>query len=169
MEMMIDTKKLRLAQIRYFEAKKNASEVLDERVYAFLYEINGTFVNVLNFTREYPVLGRTVYHNYTLDGEPHGNKLSVVSGELKDGLCYILERCDCSSLFNSDSIRFDDLLLYVINSDKFFIDRIAMLEKASGLSKFIIKRKLKEDYQKLDVFYDYLDSKEQARQYNKRN
>ncbi len=169
MEMMIDTKKLRLAQIRYFDKEKKSSEISEEQVYAFLYEVNGTFVNVLNFTREYPVFERSTYTNFTADGEPFGNKIVLRNGNIETGLCYIIERTDCNRLLDCDEISIDNLLLYIINSDKFFIDRIGILEKATGLSRVIIKRRLKEDYKKLDTFYEYLDSKEEAKQYKKTN
>ena len=169
MKVIISTKKLKLAQIRYFETERNASEIMEDPVYAFLYDIDGTFVNVLDCTREYPVFDKSIYTNYNSLGEAFGNKLVLVNGELKDGLCYIVERKDCSKLFSKDSISIDELLSYVVNSEDFFIDRIPFLEKASGLSKLSVKRKLKEDYQKLDVFYDYLNSKSGAKQYKKTN
>jgi len=167
MEKIINTKKLRLGQVRYFDTKTNSSEIPELSVYAFLYEVNGTYVNVLDFTRDYPVFDRYIYTNYASTGEAYGNKIQLVNGELKDGLCYILERGDASRLLGKDEVTLNDLLLYVINSDKFFIDRISLLENVRGIDGFIVKRKLKEDYSKLDEFYEYVDRNADSMQYVK--
>lgn len=164
--MKIDTKKLNLAKLNYFDKEENGVEVSDIQAYAFLVELNGDYVNFFNpfGDEKLQVFKRTIYPNVTRDGEEYGNKLKKVSsGDTFDGPCYIIEKIDVTEMLGTDEISDEELGEYVCKSSKFFIDRIELLKKRKANSvrqRIFTNKKIEEDLQEMEKIDEYFDSHE---------
>lgn len=163
--MKIDTKKLNLAKLNYFD-KVHGVEVSDIQAYAFLVELNGDYVNFFNpfGDEKLQVFKRTIYPNVTRDGEEYGNQLEKVSsGDTFDGPCYIIEKIDVTEMLGTDEISDEELGEYVCKSSKFFIDRIELLKKRKANSvrqRIFTNKKIEEDLQEMEKIDEYFDSHE---------
>lgn len=170
--MKIDTKKLNLAKLNYFD-KVHGVEVSDIQAYAFLVELNGDYVNFFNpfGDEKLQVFKRTIYPNVTRDGEEYGNKLEKVSsGDTFDGPCYIIEKIDVTEMLGTDEISDEELGEYVCKSSKFFIDRIELLKKRKANSvrqRIFTKKKIEEDLQEMEKIDEYFDSHKKNKKYIK--
>ena len=156
----IDKGRVKLAQVRYFDIERNASEIPEDKVYVVLINVNGTYINALNPFEELPVYQRTPYSNVTSDGRhEYGNKIQLVNGEEKDGVCFILELVDLGYEFRKDKVTIEDIENYVLNSKLFFKDRIKLLQGKRRLQKSLYDKKLLvEDMNKLNKFNEYISS-----------
>ena len=166
----VDTSRVKLAQLRYFNLERKASEIPEDKAYAVLVEVNGTYINVLNPMEELPVLDRSPYTNTTPDGlHEFGNQLFLVNGELQDGPCYILERENMKDHFRREKVSISDIENYVLNSKKFFVDRVELIEKDRKLLRDRYYKKLYlEDIKKLNKFNEYLDSFDKEKELEKK-
>lgn len=164
--MKIDTKKLNLAKLNYFDKEENGTEVSDIQAYAFLVELNGDYVNFFNpfGDEKLQVFKRTIYPNVTRDGKEYGNRLKKVSsGDVFDGPCYIIENIDVTEMLGTDEISDEELGEYVCKSSKFFIDRIELLKKRKANSvrqRIFTNKKIEEDLQEMEKIDEYFDSHE---------
>ena len=104
LNIKIDSKKLKLAQIKYFDVEHNGLEVTGQDVYAFLYDVNGTYVNPFNVFEEMPVYKRLPYSNTTLDGDDYGSKITLAQGEPVDGLSYVISNTSMEDLFGNKEL-----------------------------------------------------------------
>lgn len=162
--MKIDTKKLKLAELQYFDEEKNGAEVSDIQAYAFLVKLNGDYVNFFNpfGDEKLQVFKRTIYPNVTRDGEEYGTKIKKVSsGDVFDGPCYIIEKIDVTKMLGTDEISDEELGEYVCKSSKFFIDRIELLKKRKANSvrqRIFTNKKIEEDLQKMEKINEFFDS-----------
>lgn len=165
MEKTINTKDLRLAQIRYFETAHNGVEIPEIKAYAFLRKIGENYINVLNPEEVYPVYDRVPYGNTTRDGIDYGTKIIRVSGEEEDGPCYVVEKLDMDHVFETQNLTKEQIEKIVLISDLFFIDRPKLLRRKGA---FFLHKKLREDEKKKEMFLKYLNSKEE-KVYQKKN
>ena len=143
--MSIQTKDLKLAQIRHYE-KGRGAEVPRDKAYVFLLKKGDNYVNVFNPGLELPVYGRTLYSRTyydgrSADGEDYGTLLQLASGEEKTGPCYVLEHYHDDSIFDGDTVTMRQLEAYVMNSGYFFMDSVDVIQKAidkykAGSSEF---------------------------------
>lgn len=120
----ISADKVRIGQMRYFDMERNGTEIPEDKAYAFLVNIGGVYINPFDPLEEIPVYDRGREENYTLDGEPYGTKIKLVSGEVKEGLCYVLEKADGREIFDKEEVTMQDLVNYMLSSKDFFFDRI---------------------------------------------
>ena len=166
----VDASRVRLAQLRYFNLERNASEIPEIEAYAVLVDINGTYINVLNPLEELPILDRTPYTNVTPDGlHEFGNKLILVNGESQDGPCYVLEKGDLKGDLRREKVSVTDIENYVLDSKLFFVDRVELLEKERRLSNGKYYKDLYlEDIKKLNKFKEYLNSFEKNKELEKK-
>ena len=51
----VDLKRLKLAKVRYYDAKNNGAELSDIDAYAFLINVNGHYINLFDPIEELPV------------------------------------------------------------------------------------------------------------------
>ena len=156
---MIDAKRIRLGKKTYFDVTNNGSVVPSVDAYAFLINVNGTYVNPFNLAEEVPIFDRLPYSNTTLDGEDYGTKIELAQGDLKSGECYVLEKMDISEYYGKDEMSLGMLEDIIIASNKFFIDRIGLLEEKGGSPrrKHIARRKILDDKIKLKKFKDFIE------------
>ena len=168
--LKVDTSKVKLAQLRYFNLERKASEIPEDKVYAILVEVNGTYINVLNPLEELPVFDRSPYTNTTPDGKHEfGNQLFLINGELQDGPCYILEREDMKGELRREKVSISDIENYVLNSKLFFVDRVELLEKDKRLARDRYYKKLYlEDIRKLTKLNEYLNSFKKEKELEKK-
>ena len=168
-DVKVDSSRLRLAQVRYFNKEMNGVSIPSQSAYAFLVNVNGTYVNIVNPIEELPVYDRVPYTNTTLDGEDYGTKLVLINGEVQDGVCYVLERTKIEDLFDKKEVYISDLEDYIMKSDKFFIDRIDLLRDKIGSQrrKSYYRRKMVSDLKLLDKFNNYLAEESKGVQYKK--
>ena len=166
-EQLLKLKNLKLARVRYFDAEHNGAEVTSLDAYAFLYEREGEYVNVFNPERELPVYGRVPYTNTTLDGEDYGTKIVLKSGEVETGPCYIIDEENCDRFFGKDQMKFIDLKQYVIRSEKFFIDRLEMMQELGTKERIINYKKIREDMRKYEEFDRYMASHDKTISFGK--
>ena len=154
----IEASRVRLAQVRYFNAKENASEIPEEKAYAFLVNVNGTYINPFNPLEEVPVYDRVWYGNVREDGESYGTKIVLVNGEVQEGVCYILESFDVRDIFEKEVISMKDIEDYMFDSDAYFIDRIELIEnrKLNPMEKLRRNKKIVEDIEKGMKLKEYL-------------
>ena len=154
----VDVSRIKLAQLRKYDARRKASEIPDKKAYAVMVEVNGTYVNVLNPLEELPVYGRTPYANTTRDGmHEFGNKIVLLNGEEKDGPCYILETTDMEHELHKEKVTIKDIENYVLNSKLFFVDRIKLLNGDRRIPRSLYnKRLVLEDMARLNELNNYL-------------
>ncbi len=170
--MKIDTKKLKLAKLKYFDEERNGAEVSDINAYAFLAEVDGKYVNFFEpfSDEELLVFKRSIYPNVTMDGEEYGNKLIQVSGTARDGKCFIIENVDVSKLLGKSEISDEELSDYICRSSMFFIDRVELLKRkkhGSLMRKSVINKRIAEDIQMMDEVDEYFDSHLEAKKLRK--
>ena len=161
MNTNIPVKKIRRAQIRYFEKNRNACEIPEINAYTYFLDLNGVYVNIFHPFDEYNIYDRLPYSNSTSNGEEFGTVIKLVSGNIEDGVCYVLDRSRFE-FGDKKYISAEELESIIINMDEFVVDRLSILESKKNIS--IIKRKkiIKSDMKKLQELQDYINSKEKG-------
>lgn len=167
----IDTKKLKLAQIRYFDFKHNGVEIPRKKAFVFVQQVGeDTFINALNPLENLPVFGRVPYTNTTRDGEDYGTKIVLLSGDIKSGPCYVMENLGMDNIFGEERVSKEQIEDFVLASNLFFMDRPAIIreklaKRGQDGSKNIplkqrirLQKKLREDIEKKVEFEEYLQS-----------
>lgn len=168
----IDTRKLKLARIKVYNEKGKGSYHYPEGVetpYAFLYEINGTYVNILNPLEELPVCERTTSAFCdTKTGEDIGTWMTHVSGKLEDGPFYVMNHGNCrSELFSNDEIELELLKRYVLRSSEFFYDRLDIIYSLPPRERKKYRMVAERDLESHRKFDEHLDSLNLGNQYKK--
>ncbi len=164
-KIMIDTKRIKLAKVTYFDTRYNGSAVPSVDAYAFLVNVNGTYVNPFNVAEELPVYDRVPYSNTTRDGDDFGTKIVLANGEVKDGPCYVIEKVNVEDYYDKKQMSLSMLEDCMLRSNNFFIDRMGILERnpVGARVKGYSKRKLMEDKRKLKEFQEFMTECEKDR------
>ncbi len=162
--MKINTKDLRIAQIRYFDTLHNGVLVPPVEAYVILRKIGDQYVNVFHPEIEYPVYERVPYSNTTSDGWEFGTMIIQVSGECQDGLCYVMLRTPVQDVLRADYITVEGLEETILKWKEFFIDRIDLLE---GKKNCFFCKQLRDDKKQMKQFQQYIDSCQKGLQYHK--
>ena len=164
----IKTDNLRLAKVKYFDTKHNGAEISDIEAYAFLVEVGeNQYLNVFDPDENIAVFDRSNYSNYTKDDVAFGNRLVHVCGEIANGACYVMERISVPALLGVESITLEQLKDYILASDKFFVDRLSLLESGPRKRGIAHKAKVWDDTKKMMALKKYIASHEDAVQYKK--
>ena len=165
---LLDVKKLRLAQVRYFNEERMSSSLPRQAAYAFLVQLGDAYFNVFNPTENLPVYDRVPYTNVNEFGEEFGNMISLVYGEIKDGPCYILQSLPVDKLFEKDTISFLELENYMINSSLFFVDRIGLIEDSMKKNSIkFSKSLLLKDFERLEQLNCFFEKQGKGISYRK--
>lgn len=162
--MLLETKNLKLAQIRYFDTYHNGVEIPDIKAYTFLYKHGDHYINYLNPYEELPVYDRVPYTNTTMDGFDFGTKIVLAQGECMDGACYVIENMGVDNIFGMDTITSDQLEEFVLKSNLFFVDRLRLLSNKKVVS---LDSKYSEDIEKTKKFKEYMRSSRKGAIYKK--
>lgn len=160
MNTNIPVKKIKRAQIRYFECDKNGCEVTDIEAYTYFINIHGVYVNIFHPLEEFNIYVRTPYGNSTMDGESFGSMLRLVNGREEDGVCFVLDKDD-AYFSGRDYISCEDLEEEIINKEEFIVDRVDILRKRKCNKKE--KQILKRDEKQLRKLQEYINSKENVK------
>lgn len=160
---LLPVKRIKKAEIRYFEVDKNACEIPNIKAYSYFLQLDGKYINIFHPFEECNVYERVPYSNTTKSGESFGTKIVLASGTIEDGVCYILEKND-EKISNEDFISIEDLQNRIFDMDDFIVDRISILNNKDFKINFI-KRviKIKQDQKKLKELQDYVVSKEKEK------
>jgi len=162
--MKINTKDLRIAQVRYFDTMHNGVEVPLMEAYAFLLKTENCYVNILDPEKDYPVYDRVPYSNTTRDGIDFGTKIILVSGECEDGLCYVIEKVSVKDILKVEEVTRKELEIMAEKSKLFFID---LFDIHKAQKKTIFNGQFREEQKKMKEFQKYLDFCEKGLQYHK--
>ena len=147
----VKTSLLRIAQLRYFDTKNNGVAVPSINAYVFLVKIDNSYYNLFNPSMRLPVYDRVPYSNTTLDGVPHGSKITLVDGVCEDGFCYVLERISLEKELKVKQVPISVIKDYMFDSSLFFIDRILLYDKINKFKyakKFFSDVKLEKEFMK---------------------
>ena len=160
---------IRLAKVKYYDAKRGGVEVSDIDAYAFLYRYGEEYVNIFDLGESLPVFERVPYSNTTLDGEDFGTKLMLVGGDdTKSGACYILEKTTAKDLMGEDQVSVDSLQDYLLRSNDFFVDRLSILDdETTMINKSLYYHTYLSDKRRMYTLKKYFGSHENGVSYKK--
>ena len=96
------------------------------------------------------------YANTLPDGEDYGTMISHVFGEIKDGPCYILD-VNMNKVLTKDTMSYEEVLSFVLQSSNFFPDRISIIEKMDLFSRMKYRKKYLSDKMDLEKFEKYMN------------
>lgn len=138
--MGIETSKIRLAELKYFDEEHNGVEFGKPQSFGILFFVKDNYVNLFEPGECYPVFKRSrFYGSSDSDGNQFGTKLEIVSGDVVSGPCWVLRDNDFRSVFGRSVVDYETIENYILNSDYFFKDRMEIALKR--LKKF--KRPIK--------------------------
>ena len=148
-DLEFDKKNIKLVEVRFYfmEGYPVGRTILrpeKDRVYAFLLKKDNHYANIIS-GEELPVYER-VYQD----------KLVLSYGEEKEGLCYVVDPMT-NKVFHNEKVKFSEIVDYMMHSDKFFVDRIELINKR--IVPMYQKNRLRylvDDKSKLDDFNQYL-------------
>lgn len=159
----LPVKRIKRAEIRYFEEDKNACEIPEIKAYSYFLEVQGTYINIFHPLEECNVYKRVPYSNSTESGESFGTKIVLASGKAEDGVCYILDKGD-EYISDEKYISIEELSNKIVNTDEFIVDRISILEDKSFKMNFVSRMlKIKKDKKQLEELQEYIISKEKEK------
>lgn len=168
----VDTRRLRLAKIKVFNKEDGGSEFLPKGVeapYVFLYDVNGTYVNLFNPVEELPICERAPYAICDAKGEDYGTYMWSISGELQDGPFYLMNAHSCKNdIFSDDEITMEHLREYMLRSGRFFYDRADIIKSLPLKERIKYRDLLRSDEIKHHKFDEYVSSREKGVQYRKK-
>lgn len=181
MKNKIESERIRIGKITYFDVEHNGSLVPPVSAYVFMVNVNGTYINPFDLNMELPIYDRVPYSNTTRDGESYGTKIKHIQGEIENGPCVVLETTDVGRLYKEDEISTDMMEEYMLESDKFFVDRIDLYEKIKTKKNLFwaldnrlatirqrdISEKFFDDLEKLEKFNDFIKNCEEEKQYTR--
>ena len=163
--MKINTKDLRIAEVRYFDTEHNGVEIPPLTAYAFLLKVGEEYINIINPGKDYPVYERVPYSNTTREGWEFGTKIILATGECQDGLCYVVGNTPMEDVFCVSTVTRRELIENIVKSGEFFIDVAEIHEKQRHS---IFDRYYREEKKKLKEFREYINSCEvESKQYCK--
>ena len=102
--MVIKTKDLKLAQVRYYDEKHNGLEYSEPLSNVILVKTeDNLYDNLLNPGEAFPVFERVskTFNQYSTDGY-YGTKMRFVSGKLASGEAWLLTSTDFESVFGRE-------------------------------------------------------------------
>ncbi len=172
-DLELDRNSIRLAEVRYYykNGDRGYTEIRNEKdkVYVFLLKMGNQYINIFT-EEEYPVYDRGYEKSMTLSGEQFGNKIKLVAGEEKEGLCYVIDPMSVMDdrFFGKDKYRVEEIVDYMMYSPKFFVDRIGIIKNKLVSFNFEVIRIILNDYRKINNFNKYLDSIGTGYQYRKK-
>ena len=147
--MKINTKDLKLAEVRYFNVERNGLELTPPLSHVVLLNRGDTYINLLNCGELQPIYKRDKYKtNIYSDEEYIGTKIDLVCGNVQDGEAWLLNDTDFVQYFGCEEVEMTDIEHYVLQSNLFFKDRIELATTVMhrhGLPFLSIKNIVKKD------------------------
>lgn len=171
MKMVIKTKDLKLAHVRYYDGEHRGLECSDPLSNVILVKVGeNLFDNLLNPGEIFPVYRRVVgtFNQYSTDGY-YGTKIKLVSGELTPGEAWLLTATNFESVFGRESIDINDIEKYVVNSPLYFKDRVTIIERKLAYEKLSRRERkrlttiIKSDLKKKEVMDSFFAEREKTK------
>ena len=130
--MIFDRKKLHLAEIKYFDIKRNGIELTDPASMVIIYGDEGNYLNPLCHCEEFPTFKRSRVPNYNgRSDEYFGTKVIQLTEECSTGPCWLIRDKDDFEIAKR---------------------RLRNFERPFAMTRII--RRDKEDYAKYCEFFD---------------
>ena len=166
--MKINIKNICQAEVRYFDLKNNGLEYTPALSHVILFNRGDTYINLLNCGDFAPVFRRmknksNVYNN---QDEYIGTKIELVCGEVQDGESWLISKTDFSDVFVGDEVDMRDIENYVLSSDLFFKDRLALTREFTarhGLPSLTIRNIVKKDSKDLEKMNAFFAEREKQK------
>ena len=169
--MKIDVDKLKLAKLKFYDNERRGIEFTDTNAYVFLIDSDGKYLNFFgSMGDDIPVFKRAHSSNVLSNGESFGTRVSIVSGKLKTGPCYLIENVDLKGVLKTDYITKEDLESYIISSKRFFVDRLSILDgkKKSLLMRLQLYETIHSDKLKHEELDEFFSERMPVYQYRKK-
>ena len=164
MNKRLDTNKIRIAQVRYYDTRMNGAELSSIVAYAFLYQVGeDQYINLIDPTKDYAVFDRTPYSNVLKSGLEYGTRIVHKCGKIEDGICYVMDEARGKEIFGTDSIDKDRIESYIMNSDYFFLDRPDIMKKIPLMRRLKYASLILADSKRLSDFYAFIDSHDEKK------
>ena len=159
-KMIFDRKKLHLAEVKYFDIKRNGIELTDPASMVIIYGEDGKYLNPLCHCEEFPTFKRSHVPNYNgRTDEYFGTKVIQLTEECSTGPCWLIRDKDDFEDKLDDQVTLAELEEYVLASPYYFKDRLEIakrrlrnFERPFAMTRII--RRDKEDYAKYCEFFD---------------
>lgn len=128
--MMINTKELKVAAVRYFDKDKNGLELTDSVSHVILLNRGTTYISLFSPGELAPIYKRLpCTSNECGFGDSYGTKIKLVSGEVQTGEAWLLTDTDFYSVFGKGLVSLRDVEDYVIGSSDYFHDRADIISQ----------------------------------------
>ena len=161
-KMIFDRKKLHLAEVKYFDVKRNGIELTDPASMVIIYGEDGKYLNPLCHCEEFPTFRRTHVPNY--DGRLDvyfGTKIEQLTEDCSTGPCWLIrDRSDLEEKLD-DQVTLEELEEYVLASPYYFKDRLDIAKKRlkNFDRPFAMTRIIRKDKVEYDKYCEFFDSR----------
>ena len=169
--MKINTRDLKLAEVRYYDAEHNGLELTRPLAYVVLLNRGDTYVSLLNPGEIAPIyerVPRTV--NVTSTGDYFGTKVRQLSGDSDSGEVWLLTDYDFVTKISKEKVDINDVEDYVLDSNLFFKDRIALAEsraKRSAIQRFKMGKIIAADQEDMNNMLSFFAERASQKVYQK--
>lgn len=129
--MMINTKNLKLAAVRYYNDVRNGMEFTDPLSYVVLFNRGDTYINLLNPGEICPIWTRVPNTTNPIGSSDEyiGTKVDIVHGDIQSGEAWLIDDTDMSSFFDREVVSLRDVENYVISSNDYFHNRAELIQE----------------------------------------
>lgn len=140
--MIINTKELKIAAVRYFDKDKNGLELTDPISHVVLLNRGATYISLFSPGELAPIYKRLpcTANKCGLE-DSYGTKIKLVSGEVQTGEAWLLTDTDFYSVFGKGLVSLRDVEDYVIESGDYFHDRADIIRQRISSERLPIRDK----------------------------
>ena len=167
--MKVNTKDLRLAEVRYYDAAHNGLEYTKPLANVVLLNRGDTYISLLNPGDIAPIYKRVENTTNILGTEDYfGTKIEQVSGDSTSGEAWLLADADFTRIFGKEQVEIREVEDYVLRSNLFFKDRPALAAdraKSSAISAIRMRRIIEDDQVSLNSMLLFFAEREEQKVY----
>lgn len=150
-KLYFDKNKVWLAEMKYYSKENNGIELSEPLTYAFVVDLgDGEFANPFDVSEDFPVFKRTLYSNYTADGESYGTKVVLVNTIDRTGPCYVLSKNVGDMGLMGDIVSSEQLIDYMFKNSEtlYFKDRKGYAKDKLKRHPFTLRKLMESDEEK---------------------
>lgn len=167
----IKTDRVRLADLRYYDANHGGIELTNGYSRGILIDLTGRghYENLFCLGETYPVFKRAPFANCTSDGDEYGTKVFHVSNELVTGPCWVLSDINLGQILEKNEVSVSELEDYILASNHFFKDRasIASRRAKKSVGQFFKMQRIINDDQLMQNMMDEFFSQRMGEKWQK--
>lgn len=143
--MKIDTKNLKIADVRYYDSEHNGLELTCPISKVVLYNRGDTYVNLLN-PIDFTLVCKRVPGPTSWEGERLETRIVPLAGQVVTGEAWLVTDFDFGNYFGSDTVDLEDVENFVLHSSYFYKDRLAIVQRklSQGRISWGLRRDLME-------------------------